>query len=135
MTQLITLLHHTYAESRWCICSPDHNCFVRQKPLLKYLETEADVCLAGQTSFSTNADSYAYKPWGWASIAYPDQVHSNGDVTIEAVASRSSYDTFLQALITVYILYTQTDWAGYIRFALPELPPPFFFTLYLALFR
>ena len=67
-----------------------------------------------QTSFSSGAEAYAFKPQGWAALASAGQVHGAREVTIEAVATRANFDTFLNSLVTVYILYTQTDWPGHL---------------------
>ena len=63
-----------------------------------------------QNSFATDAG--LYMPPSWAAIAHPELIQSSGDVAIEAVATRVNFDNFLSSLITVYILYTQTDWPG-----------------------
>lgn len=65
-----------------------------------------------KTSFSSGAEPYTFKPQGWAGLASAGQVHGAREVTIEAVAARANFDTFLNSVVTVYILYTQTDWPG-----------------------
>lgn len=55
-------------------------------------------------------------PPQWAAIAHPELVQSHGEITVVAVAARANFDSFLSSLITVYVLYTQTDWPGNLRY-------------------
>jgi hypothetical protein len=63
-----------------------------------------------QNSFASDAGEYM--PPHWAAIAHPELIQNYGEVAIEAVAARANFDNFLSSFITVYILYTQTDWPG-----------------------
>ena len=66
--------------------------------------------LYSQNSFAPDAGENM--PPRWAAIAHPELIQMDGDVAIMAVAARTNFDNFLSSLVTVYILYTQTDWPG-----------------------